>query len=391
MTSWITRLVAVAVLGISCAAGEEAPIVVGAVVSQTGAHAAPAEGYRKGLLAWEAEINAAGGLLGRPVSLRLLDDGSSAARAGAQYEKLIAAGTDLLIGPYGSAATLLAAAAAERAQRVLVNGAGPAGAVHKSEPKFVFQSAPPYAAYGDGVLTIAKDAGMKSLFLLARDDPPSREMAEAARAQARGQGFGSVRLVFYSGGTADFAPQVAAARAMQADAWIAFGETRDAADMVRTFKRLDYAPPLFFASAASDPKFLELVGQDAELTLTSLEYHPRLGTLGNRAFANAYAARWKVQPGLAAAQGYAAATVLESAVRHAGSLDQQAVRAALAKLEIPTVLGPSRGNAKNGSQAGIRPPVAQIVRGTPEVVWPAELASAAPLPYPAWRERVLLK
>ena len=101
-------------------------MVVGVVVSQTGPHAEPAEGYRRGLLVWQDEVNAAGGLLGRKVDLRILDDASSAPRNASLYEQLIRQDrADLLIGPFGTAATLVAAATAERARRVLINGAGP--------------------------------------------------------------------------------------------------------------------------------------------------------------------------------------------------------------------------------------------------------------------------
>src|SRR5262245_34317487 len=102
-------------LGFCCSTAIAQPIVVGAVISQTGAHAEPAEGYRRGLLLWQDEVNAGGGLLGRRVDLRLLDDASSASANASLYQRLIEnERADLLIGPYGTAATLLASAAAER-------------------------------------------------------------------------------------------------------------------------------------------------------------------------------------------------------------------------------------------------------------------------------------
>src|SRR5712692_2797961 len=103
MTGWITS----ALLGcaaLSSAVAQEGALVVGAVVSQTGSHAAAAADYRKGLLLWADELNAAGGVLGRRIELRLKDDGSEAVRAGAAYADLIAGGAEVLIGPYGSAA-----------------------------------------------------------------------------------------------------------------------------------------------------------------------------------------------------------------------------------------------------------------------------------------------
>jgi branched-chain amino acid transport system substrate-binding protein len=353
------------------------------VVSQTGAHAELAADYAKGLELWRDEVNAGGGLLGRRLELRLLDDASQAVRAGPLYARLIREEkADLLVGPYGSAATLVAAAEVERARRVMVNGAGAAAAVHSRGPRYLFQSAIPYAAYGAGALEIASGAGYRKLFILARDDTASREMAQGTHTAAA-QEFVVSDIALYKPGTLDFAAQVAKARAIEAEAWIAFGDVRDAAEMVKTFKRLNYAPPLFFARGASHPRFIALLGQDAEFSLGAVDYDPRVGTQA-RSFAKAFAAKWTVPPTLAAAEGYAAGTVLAAAVRNAGTLDQEKLRAALAGLKLTTVLGEYQVARENGAQIGAKPVVVQIRRGRPELGTPL-------LPYPQWDERTLIR
>jgi branched-chain amino acid transport system substrate-binding protein len=367
------------------------PIVVGAVVSQTGAQAELGGEYAKGLEFWRDEVNAAGGLLGRRVELRLLDDASQAMRNVPLYASLIREEkADLLIGPYGSAATLVAAGETERARRVMINGAGPAAVVHSRAPRYLFQSAIPYSAHGVGPLEIAAEAGFRRVFILARDDPASREAAEAAYASAKKE-FAASTIEFYRAGTADFKTLVARARAAQAEAWIAFGDERDAAEMVQTFRKLDYAPPLFFVRGASHVRFVALVGQDAEFTLGAVDFDPRIGDAARR-FAKAYLARWKELPGLAAAQGYAAGTVLAAGVRSAGTLNQEKLRAALAELELPTVFGDHHVAPENGAQNGIKPAVVQILKGRPEVVWPGVRETAKwSLPYPRWEERTLYR
>src|SRR5688500_4601725 len=99
MTSWITSLFLLA-LAFTANAQDKA-IIVGAVLSESGSHAAAGAELRKGLVLWQEEVNRAGGLLGRTVELRLADDGSEAARAGREYARLISAGAQVLIGPYG--------------------------------------------------------------------------------------------------------------------------------------------------------------------------------------------------------------------------------------------------------------------------------------------------
>jgi branched-chain amino acid transport system substrate-binding protein len=368
--------------GLSVALAQD-PVVIGVVISQTGAHAELAADYAKGIELWRDEVNAAGGLLGRRVELRLLDDASQAVRTRELYGRLMREEkADLLIGPYGSAATLIAAAEAERARRVMINGAGPASVVHSRAPRYLFQSGLPYAAYGAGPVQIAAEAGYRRLFILARDDTVSREMAQAAHTAAA-QEFVVNDIALYKPGTLDFTAQVKKARAVEAEAWIAFGDVRDAAEMVKTFKRLNYAPQLFFARAASHPRFIALLGQDAEFSLGAVDFDPRVGAAA-RSFAKAFAARWTVPPTLPAAQGYAAGTVLAAAVRSAGTLEQETVRAALAELEVPTIFGVYKVAPENGMQNGAKPQVVQIRKGRPEPGTPL-------LPYPQWDERALIR
>ncbi len=370
------------------------PVVVGAAVAQTGQLADLAAGYRKALLLWQDEVNAAGGLLGRHVELTLIDDRSEAITAERLYERLMRERhADLLIGPFGSAASRGAAAAADRARRVLINATGATQSVLRAGHRYAFQVAAPYAVYGTGVLAVARQAGYRRLFILARDDPASREMAMHTVAQADRQGMdaGALGAHIYASGLSDFEPLVAMAKSARAQAWIAFGEATDAAEMVKTFKRLGYAPPLFFAQGAADPSFITAVGQDAERVIGLSGYEPSFATAGNAGFVKAFEARWSSPPGLAAAQGYAACEVLEDAVKHAGSFDQERLRETLATLTTETVLGGYKLDAASGEQLGARPALLQILKGQREVVWPDALATAMwQLPYPGWRQRVLL-
>jgi len=388
----LLRILLLLLAAAGAARAQPGPIMVGVALPQSGVLAAAASDYRKGLLLWQDEVNAGGGLLGREVELRMYDDGSDAVRSGALYARLIRDDeADLLIGPFGSAATLMAAAEAERARRVLINGAGPSRVVHKRTSRYVFETALPYSAYGAGAIELARAAGLASAFILAREDSASREMAEATREAAAKQGLKTGEIELYGARVVDFAPQVKKAQAAGAQAWIAFGELRDAADMVRTFKRLDYAPPLFFARKAAEPRFIDLVGQDAEFSLAAMAYDARFDTPGNRRFAAAFAAKWSAPPGPAAAAGYAAATVLAEGVRRAGSLDQDRLRAELSRMEFGTVLGPYKVDPQSGAQVAAKPAVVQILRGKPQVVWPQALRSAERRPYPPWSERRVLE
>jgi branched-chain amino acid transport system substrate-binding protein len=365
----------------------QVPITVGAAMPQSGILADLAADLRKALLLWQEEVNAGGGLAGRRVELQLLDDRSESGDAGRLYEQLIREHkVDLLIGPFGSAASLGAAAAAERHRRVMVNATGAVRRVHRSGFRYVFQTVAPLGAYGRGALELARAQGLTRIVLLARDDLSSREMASLAHEAAALRGLQAGEVELYAPGTGDFAPQVARARAGGVEAWIAFGLPADAVEMVKTFRRLGYAPRLFVAQGVAQPEFVARVGQDAEYAVGIAPYELRARTRGNAAFAQAYAKKWSAEPGAVAAEGYAAAKVLEEGVRRAGSPETEKLREALAALETETPLGAYKVE-RSGAQLATLPLLVQIQRGRREVVWPQTYATAPWQPYPAWDAR----
>ncbi len=67
-------LATLALLFSFAAAAQGKPILIGAALSQTGFLADLAAGTRDALLLWRDEVNAAGGLLGRPVDRREVED-----------------------------------------------------------------------------------------------------------------------------------------------------------------------------------------------------------------------------------------------------------------------------------------------------------------------------
>jgi len=196
--------------------------------------------------------------------------------------------------------------------------------------------------------------------------------------------------VLFRLGAAFFAGADGAPGAAGAEAWIAFGLPQDAAEMVKNFRRLGFAPRLFVAQGAADPEFIRRVGQDAEFAVGISAYERRAATHGNAQFVVGYAKKWSAEPGHLAAEGYAAAKVLEAAVRRAGSVETDRLREALAALEIETPLGGYKVE-RTGAQIAARPLLVQIVRGRREIVWPEALATAKLQPYTAWEARKPLR
>src|SRR6201991_5140269 len=80
------------------------PIKIGFSMAMTGGLAANGKSALLAQKIWEEDINAKGGLLGRPVKLIFYDDQSNPATVPGIYTKLLDVDkVDLLIGPYATA------------------------------------------------------------------------------------------------------------------------------------------------------------------------------------------------------------------------------------------------------------------------------------------------
>src|SRR5215831_9904402 len=109
-TSWLSAAVAVLALAAMAPSAQAAdPIKIGFGMALTGPLAANGKMSLLAMQIWEDEVNAKGGLLGRPVKLVFYDDQSSPAQVPAIYSKLLDIDkVDLIVSGYAS--TQIAAA-----------------------------------------------------------------------------------------------------------------------------------------------------------------------------------------------------------------------------------------------------------------------------------------
>lgn len=368
------------------ALAQQPPVVVGATVARTGLLADLGTSYERGLALWAEDANARGGLLGRRVELRIRDDGSDALAVGDLYARLIDEDrADVLFGPAGSAATLPANAVAEQRRRVLLNATGTDAAAVRQGSRYVFQVPAGAAEYGAQVWPLVRHAGARAPLLAGND---AAGMSARLRDDAVKLG-----IAFSRGDAASlggYPALIEQARRDGADALIVAGNAEDAAEAVKAMKRVGFAPRLVIAAASARPEFVRMVGQDAEFVVGIAPYVPAMRTAGNAAFVRTFRARHKQPPDFFAACGYAAGQVLEAALREAGSLEQEKLREALARVRTDTVLG-AHEPGKDGAQAGAAPVLVQMQRGRRQIVWPQQQATALLAPFPAWSQRVPLR
>ena len=85
----------------STAAAAPPPIKVGISLSLTGDFADPGKAAQRGYTLWAAEVNKAGGILGRQVELKIVNDASSPDQVVTNYQNIITPDkVDIVFGPF---------------------------------------------------------------------------------------------------------------------------------------------------------------------------------------------------------------------------------------------------------------------------------------------------
>jgi branched-chain amino acid transport system substrate-binding protein len=380
---------ATAVFAWSAPAQAADPVRIGVALSQTGNLADSAAPYFKGLDLWREQANARGGLAGRPIEFVVYDDRSDPATAARLYEKLITDDkVNLVISSLGSATAATGSAVAEKHKMVLINGGGAAEAIQQRGFKYVFQTAARISSYADGIVPMIEKYKIKSIALVSRDYAAARDISKAIKEQIKDKDVKIVMDEYFPAGTADFSSQIAKGQQLQPDLWIGLLYPGEAIETVRQFHSMNYMPKFFVANGVSQDDFIKSAGKDAEYALGMSLFEPSLPSEGNKEFVKTYHDKYSADPGYYSAFGFVAGTVLEAAVKKAGSIDTEKVREALTTLKMGSVMGRHEVDPNTYMQVGVKGLVVQVQNGKREVVWPEEYKTAEPkLPIPAWDKR----
>jgi branched-chain amino acid transport system substrate-binding protein len=199
------------------------PITIGFSMELTGPFAVVG---RTGLLAykiWEEEVNAKGGLLGRPVKLVFYDDQSNPSLVPAIYTKLIDVDkVDLLVSSYGTNLVVPAMPVAMSHNRLFFGLFCLACNSQFHYPRY-FSMLPfgpePIKTFAQGFfdLAAAQNPEPKSVAIVAADAEFQHKAADSAREHAKARGMQIVYDRAYPPTTVDFAPIVRSVGAAQPD------------------------------------------------------------------------------------------------------------------------------------------------------------------------------
>jgi branched-chain amino acid transport system substrate-binding protein len=334
-----------AALPISCG-GEKSPesqgIQLGFFGALTGPTATFAQSGKKGAELAVDEINARGGVLGKPLVLLSEDDRGEAAEAASAVSKLITRDHVVaLIGEQASSRTLAAAPIAQSYGVPLISPTSSNVEVTK-KGDYIFRACfiDPYQ--GRAVASFARETlkAQTAAILVDSKSDYSVGLAEAFREAFTSMGGRVVSELKYSEGDSDFSAQLTAIRPQKPDVLFVPGYYTDAGLIARQARSLDLKSVLLGADGWDSPKLTEIGGEAIEGAYLSNHYSVDDPSPRVRAFVQAYQSRFKSEPDSIAASTYDAVGMLAYAISRAGSTEGRRVRDALAAVkDYPGVTG----------------------------------------------------
>jgi len=381
----------------------QAPIRIGASVSQTGAFANLGQNQLRGIQLCVKQVNEKGGVLGRKLELLVEDDQSQAPVAVGIYEKLITQDkVDAILGPYSSPITEAVANVSEKYRMPMVAPNAATTSIFRKGRKFVFMMHSAAEVYLEGLIDIAAKRGLKTVAVLNEDTLFPKATAQGTVELAKKRGLQVVLAESYPKGTTDFTALLRKVAAAKPDVIAAATYFNDAVAITRGLKTLDINPKLFGVTVGGDvPKFYETLGRDAEFVYGGSQWVAELVTLragGLIPIARQYPgaaelveAHSKEFPGAGLSYhtvaGYGACQIFLDAVRRAGSLDGGRIREAILKFDTHTAYGAFKVD-EGGFQTAHKMVMFQWQDGKKAIVWPEELAADRPrFPTPPWSKR----
>ncbi|GLS13693.1 MULTISPECIES: ABC transporter substrate-binding protein [Hydrogenophaga] len=373
----------IAVLPLNAAAQAKDPIKVGLVSSKSGVFAQQGEEVIRGVKFAVEEANAKGGIDGRKVELAEGDDESTPDAGRRVAEKLAREGHSLLIGAIPSNISLAIAQSLERWDAAYF-------AVASKSDKLTGDTCRPrsFRTVHSDAMDIAminewaKSLKDSSFAVLAADYAWGRDSGESFKRAIEASGKKVPLSLYVPLGTKDFSPYIAQLKAANVDAiWVA-EVGRDATAFIKQAEEFGLIPKTKIIGHALVQNFIiNSTGKALEGTVGNTAYTPDIDNPRNKAFVDAWKAKFNRLPTDNEGQAYNGVQVMFEGVKLAGSAKPGDVSKALRGAQLDTVYGKVTLRAADNqlvlpNYVGRAKVVDGVLRPVVEQVFPASLTPA---------------
>jgi branched-chain amino acid transport system substrate-binding protein len=324
----------------TCAFAAE-PVRLGAVLSVTGPASFLGEPEKNTILMEVDKINAAGGVLGRPVEVVILDDETDVNKAVLAVDRLIKKeNVAAILGPTTSGNSLAVMGKAAAAKIPLISCSA-AEKITKPVNPYIFKVAPSDRLAVARILTHAKGKGYKKLAILTVSDGFGQAGREVLKELVPAQGFELVADEVFGPKDTDMTAQLTKLQGASPDAVICWGTNPGPAVVAKNRVQLGIKTPLYMSHGVASKKFIELAGEASEgllLPAGKITAADKLPDADKEkallvGYAKAYDERFKAPVSTFGGHGYDSLHLAVKAIANAGSDKPEAIRDALEKIQ----------------------------------------------------------
>jgi branched-chain amino acid transport system substrate-binding protein len=319
--------VSLALIGCKKQPEQSNEILIGEYGSLTGSTAVFGQGTHNGILLAVDQINAAGGILGKPVRVITEDDEGNQDEAVSVVKKLIDLdGVCGILGEVASTRSLAGGGVCEQEHVPMISPSSTNPDVTKDR-KYVFRVCFTDDFQGMVGAQFAATKGWKKVAVLKSANSDYSKKLSYFFEQSFAPGGQIVAEETYNDGDTNFAPQLTRIRAANPDAVYLPGYYTEIDLILKQARDLGITCP-FFGGDGWDGVTLDKISEGCFFTN---HYSPEDPRPSVQAFIKAYEAKYNGQiPDAFGITGYDAAGVMFDAIRRAGSTDRAAITAAIA-------------------------------------------------------------
>lgn len=335
-------LAATLAAGIFAGAQAAEPIKIGSFLSVTGPASFLGDPELKTLEMYVERINAAGGVIGRPLQLIHYDDAGDASAARNFASRLVRSDrVDIIVGGSTTGATMAAVPLIEQARMPFISLAGAVVITDPVKP-WVFKTPQSDRDAAERVLKDIKSRGLTKVGLISGTDGFGRSGREQTLAIAGDMGIEIVADVTYSPTDTDMTAQLTRVRnTAGVEAVFNFGFGQSPAIVTRNYYQLGIKLPFYQSHGVASDRFLELLGDAGEGL--RLPASPLLvpDSLPNsdpqkevvQSYKKLYEERWNMPVSTFGGYAHDGLMLAVAAIEKAGSTDREAVRKALENIQ----------------------------------------------------------
>lgn len=319
------------------------PFVVGIITPLTGEVAIDGELTKQGIDLAVAQVNAAGGIMGRPIEVRLEDGACDPAATASAAQKLLTADKVIALeGAFCSSGTAAAMPLAARAQVPFVSALSTAADLTEQANPWFSRFAPTeslMAAQATPILV--NELGIKKAAILTFNDDYGLSYAAAYETELRAAGVDVVSVENFGANTQDFAPFITRIKSSGADTVLVAADTGPEAAVFKQMAELGLTDiNKISAQVAVSEAFIELATEaGAEGIFATTPYVSSSTAPANADFVVGFNAKYGADPESAAAGGYMTVVLFADALTRSGGEGGQALQDAIRATDLQTVRG----------------------------------------------------